>query len=91
MSKLRLPSRKTRNRLVLNSIMIMILVIAMAPIALTVIISFKDQQDTIRKPSVLFPCDTETDLFDLAACRWAGQSQDSKRSRAAAVISRKIR
>ncbi len=39
--------------------MIAILVVAMAPIVLTLIISFKDQQDTIRKPPVLFPCDTE--------------------------------
>jgi ABC-type maltose transport system permease subunit len=57
--------------LALNGIMIVILVVAMTPIALTVIISFKDQQDTIRKPPVLFPCDTADDLFDWQACRWA--------------------
>jgi multiple sugar transport system permease protein len=71
MSRLCLPSRKTWGRLTLNGIMIIIVIAAMIPIALTVIISFKDQQDTIRKPPVLFPCDTETDPFDWGACRWA--------------------
>jgi len=71
MAQLRLPSRKTANSLMLNGIMISILLVAMAPIVLVMIISFKDQQDTIRKPPVLFPCDTETDGFDLGACRWA--------------------
>jgi ABC-type maltose transport system permease subunit len=51
--------------------MIVILIVAMAPIVLTVIISFKDQKDTIRKPPVLFPCDTADDPFDWQACRWA--------------------
>jgi multiple sugar transport system permease protein len=71
MSKLRLPSRKTWTRLVLNAIMIVIVLVAIMPILLTLIISFKDQQDTIRKPPVLFPCDTPTSPFDLDACRWA--------------------
>jgi len=71
MAKLRSPSRKTWGSLLVNGIMIVILVVVLAPIVLTVIISFKDQQDTIRKPPVLFPCDTETDGFDLDACRWA--------------------
>jgi ABC-type maltose transport system permease subunit len=57
--------------LALNGIMIVILVIAMMPIALTVIISFKDQQDTIRKPPVLFPCDTASQPFAWQACRWS--------------------
>ncbi len=73
MPELRPPSRRTWGRLVLNGIMIVILMVTMAPIALTVIISFKSDVDTIRKPPVLFPCDTETDPFDLAACRWSVQ------------------
>jgi ABC-type glycerol-3-phosphate transport system permease component len=64
-------SRKIWGRLLLHAIMILVLLVAMAPIALTVIISFKDQQDTIRKPPVLFPCDTATDPFDWRACRWS--------------------
>ena len=70
MTQLGFPSRKTWGRLLLNGIMIVILLIVMTPIALTVIMSFKDQQDTIRKPPVLFPCDTETDPFEWKACRW---------------------
>jgi len=73
MTRLRVPSRKTLNSLLLNGIMIAFLVVVMAPIVLTLIISFKDQQDTIRKPPVLFPCDTETDSFDWGACRWASE------------------
>jgi ABC-type glycerol-3-phosphate transport system permease component len=71
MSKLQMPSRKTWGSLVLNGVMIAVLIVAMAPIVLTFIISFKDQQDTIRKPPVLFPCDTADDPFDWSACRWA--------------------
>jgi ABC-type glycerol-3-phosphate transport system permease component len=71
MAPLHLPSRKTWNSLLFNGVMAVILLAAMAPIALTVIISFKDQKDTIRKPPVLFPCDTPTDHFDWSACRWA--------------------
>jgi ABC-type glycerol-3-phosphate transport system permease component len=70
MARLRLPSRRTWGRLLLNAMMIAILLVAMVPIALTVIISFKDQKDTIRKPPVLFPCHTATDPFDWDACRW---------------------
>jgi ABC-type glycerol-3-phosphate transport system permease component len=71
MSRLRLPSGKTWGRLLLNGVMIGIVLVALTPIALTLIISFKDQKDTIRKPPVLFPCDTATDPFDWGACRWA--------------------
>ena len=71
MSKLRLPSRKTWGSMALNGVMIVIVTFAMVPIVLTLIISFKDQQDTVRKPPVLFPCDSATAPFDWAACRWA--------------------
>jgi multiple sugar transport system permease protein len=71
MSRLGLPSRKTWEGVALNGIMIVIVVVVLVPIALTLIISFKDQKDTLRKPPVLFPCDTETNPFDLAACRWS--------------------
>jgi ABC-type maltose transport system permease subunit len=57
--------------LLLNGIMIVFLIVVMAPIVLTIIISFKEQKDTIRKPPVLFPCDTADDPFDWSACRWA--------------------
>jgi hypothetical protein len=32
--------------------------IALIPVATTVLISFKGERDTIRKPPVIFPCDT---------------------------------
>jgi ABC-type maltose transport system permease subunit len=35
------------------------------------LISFKGERDTIRKPPVIFPCDTPTRAFDPFACRWA--------------------
>lgn len=71
MNKPSFLSHKSWGSLALNGIMILILLVVMTPIALTVIISFKDQKDTIRKPPVLFPCDTATDSFDLGACRWS--------------------
>ena len=74
----RVPSGKTWGRMLLNGIMIVILLLIMAPIALAVIISFKDQQDTIRKPPVLFPCDTPTNAFDLGACRWAVEGYERR-------------
>ena len=58
-------------RLLTHSALILACIFAMLPIATTVLISFKRQQDITRKPPVLFPCDTPTQSFDLSACRWA--------------------
>ena len=41
------------------------------PVFTTVVISFKQEQDVVRKPPVFFPCDTATSSFDLSQCRWA--------------------
>ncbi len=54
-----------------NGAIILVVLFAMLPIATTVLISFKKQQDITRKPPVLFPCDTPEKSFDLGACRWA--------------------
>ncbi|MGQ9666249.1 MAG: carbohydrate ABC transporter permease [Anaerolineae bacterium] len=43
----------------------------MTPIFLTVTISLKSHQDIIRKPPVLFPCDTPISSFNWSACRWS--------------------
>jgi len=43
----------------------------MLPIATTVLISFKREQDVIRKPPVIFPCDTSTQSFAWGECRWS--------------------
>lgn len=58
-------------RLLTHGALILACIFAMLPIATTVLISFKRQQDITRKPPVLFPCDTPTQSFDLSACRWA--------------------
>lgn len=65
------PSRKTREGLLANAAMILILTVALLPIATTVLISFKREEDITRKPPVIFPCDTATAGFNLAACRWS--------------------
>jgi ABC-type glycerol-3-phosphate transport system permease component len=44
---------------------------ALLPIATTLLISFKREEDVTRKPPVIFPCDTATSAFDLTACRWS--------------------
>lgn len=64
-------SRQDWERLLINGALIAICIFAMLPIATTVLISFKRQQDITRKPPVIFPCDTPTQAFDLGACRWA--------------------
>ena len=71
MASIRTPSRKTLGRLALNLVMIGFIILVLTPVVLTISISFKSQQDTIRKPPILFPCDTETAWFDWGACRWA--------------------
>jgi ABC-type glycerol-3-phosphate transport system permease component len=65
------PSRKTREGFLANAAMIVILMVALLPIATTVLISFKREQDITRKPPVIFPCDTATAAFDITACRWS--------------------
>lgn len=67
----RRPSRKTWGQLLVHGGLVLICLVTIVPIAATVLISFKEQQDIQRKPPVLFPCDTATDKFDWDACRWA--------------------
>ena len=69
--RLRLPSRKQRGGLLTNAALILICLVALAPIAATLLISFKREEDVTRKPPVLFPCDTPMAAFDLSACRWS--------------------
>ena len=64
-------SRKRANTFLINGLLIVICVFALIPVATTVLISFKGERDTIRKPPILFPCDTPTRAFDPTACRWA--------------------
>jgi ABC-type glycerol-3-phosphate transport system permease component len=71
-----LPTRKQRDSLLANAVLIAICLMALLPIATTVLISFKGEADVIRKPPVIFPCDTPTAPFDLSACRWSIEGYD---------------
>lgn len=51
--------------------LMMITMVAMIPVATTVLISFKTQADITRRPVSIFPCDTSSKSFDWRACRWA--------------------
>lgn len=64
-------SRKRWNTWLVNGALILISIVALLPVATTVLISFKGESDIIRKPPNFFPCDTETSAFDPSACRWA--------------------
>lgn len=67
--------RATISRLV-NLALLIIVLIAMIPIGTTILISFKEQADVIRKPPTFFPCDTPTSSFSLRACRWATEGYE---------------
>ena len=62
---------RNKNRWLIYSALILITLLNLLPIALTVIVSFKNHDDVLRIPPVLFPCDTPTQAFDLNACRWS--------------------
>ncbi len=64
-------SRKRLNSLLVNGALIIVCAIALIPVATTVLISFKGERDTIRKPPNFFPCDTPSSAFDPTACRWS--------------------
>ena len=65
------PSSKTRRQIPLHLVLILVCLAVMLPIGTTVLISLKRQEDTVRRPPIIFPCDTATSSFDLSACRWA--------------------
>ena len=53
-----------------NLALVLICVLMVAPVFGTLVISLKRQIDVERRPPVLFPCDTSTQLFDVTACRF---------------------
>lgn len=71
MQLLRSTSRRTWEQIFINGALILICLFALLPIATTVLISFKQEQDVTRNPPVIFPCDTATRAFDPGACRWS--------------------
>jgi len=60
-----------RSLMLTNIALIVICFLMLLPIGTTLLISFKREQDVLRTPPVIFPCDTETSAFDLTACRWS--------------------
>ncbi len=60
----------------INAVMILVCLVMMIPVATTLLISFKNESDVIRKPPVLLPCDTPDRAFDPTACRWAVQGYE---------------
>lgn len=58
-------------RYFINLILSLICIAMLLPVVTTVVISFKREQDVVRKPPVYFPCDTPTRSFDPTQCRWA--------------------
>ena len=64
-------SRRNLQNWLITLALIVVSIVAMIPIATTVLISFKMQQDITRTPPTVFPCDTPTKAFDWGACRWA--------------------
>ncbi|NOZ50226.1 MAG: carbohydrate ABC transporter permease [Chloroflexi bacterium] len=66
-----LLTRRQWENLLVNGALILVSVLAMLPIATTLLISFKNEEDIIRKPPVIFPCDTPETAFSWQDCRWA--------------------
>lgn len=64
-------TRRHWEQWVVHGALALICFIVLLPIFTTVLISFKQEQDVLRKPPVLFPCDTPSSRFDPTACRWA--------------------
>jgi ABC-type glycerol-3-phosphate transport system permease component len=54
-----------------NGVMITIVALMLLPIALVLTVSFKREQDVLRRPPVLFPCDGQDGQFRLSECRFA--------------------
>lgn len=71
MMKSKTITRRTWENWLINGLLSLICTVVMIPIVLTVVISFKQEEDVLRKPPVLFPCDTAESSFVWSECRWA--------------------
>ena len=54
-----------------NALLIFVSFMMLLPVGTTLLVSFKQEQDVLRRPPVFFPCDTPTSSFSITACRWA--------------------
>lgn len=64
-------TRRARERFLVNAALILVTLVALIPVGMTLLTSFKREEDVMRKPPVLFPCDTAAARFDPGACRWS--------------------
>jgi ABC-type glycerol-3-phosphate transport system permease component len=64
-------ARRLWQQWVANALLILICAMMLFPVFTTITISFKREQDVVRKPPVFFPCDTPERGFDITQCRWA--------------------
>jgi multiple sugar transport system permease protein len=71
MARGRTHTRRHWERWLIHGALTLICCIVLLPIFTTVLVSLKQEQDVLRKPPVLLPCDTPTRTFDPTACRWA--------------------
>jgi len=69
-------NRRNREGFLVNGVLILVCLFAMVPIATTILVSFKSEQDVTHRPPMLFPCNTPTSPFDLSACRWSTEGYD---------------
>lgn len=63
-------ARKSAASISANVAAIVVCFIMIFPVFSTLVLSFKQQVDVVRTPPQLFPCDTPTERFSLAACRF---------------------
>jgi ABC-type glycerol-3-phosphate transport system permease component len=68
--------RKRAQPWLTNGALIAIIAVLLLPIALTLSISFKREQDVLRRPPVLLPCDDAEGRFSLAACRFVTEGYE---------------
>ena len=71
-----LMTSKNRQNILINLGLIIIILVALLPIATTILVSFKQERDVTRKPPVILPCDTPTQAFSFGECRWSVEGYD---------------
>ena len=58
------------SRVLANCAAILVCLVMTFPIFSTLVLSFKQQADVSHNPPLLFPCNSDTALFDIRACRF---------------------
>jgi multiple sugar transport system permease protein len=60
----------SKGNLIANVAALLVCFIMIFPVFSTVVLSFKQQADVSHDPPLLFPCNTETENFNVTACRF---------------------